>query len=64
MTISWLCMGCLAKDYLGAKGIKAYFLVATGWGILVYLRIRKENKKSIGPLFYIFVVSLICLYLL
>lgn len=62
MTISWLSMGCLAKDHLGAKGIKAYFVVATGWGILIYLKIRRENNKSIGFLFWVFVASAIVLY--
>lgn len=62
MTISWLRMGWLAKDQIGVKGIYAYFAVASGWGIFIYLRNKKEKDDKIGPLFWIFIASVVFFY--
>jgi hypothetical protein len=62
MASSWLRMGWLAKDQTGVKGIYAYFMVTSGWGIIIYLRNKKEKDNKIGPLFWAFITSTVVFY--
>lgn len=50
-------MGALAKDYVGAKGLFAYWIIATPSGIIKYVEMTKKENKRIGFLFWVFVVA-------
>lgn len=61
LIVSALAMGDTAKKYLGAKGYEEYLVVATGWGIFVYVRCTKERNGKIGLWFWVFLSALISL---
>jgi hypothetical protein len=59
LILSQLCMGGIAKDYLGATGFSAYWLVASPSGIFYYIEIKRKNKEKVGWLPWLYVVALV-----
>lgn len=57
LVVCWVCMGGMAKDYIGAKGLSAYWLIVTPSGIFHYVEMTLKNNKRVGGLFWVFIAQ-------